>query len=400
MHFYVGTHHRYKTWVVIGVFYPGTRFGGRKLKVWTSEHDTMRQKLLTDRGYSKGKQPEFQRRRPVSQPVPDVPLAEGYTVRPLGDIEEMPARSFVSWKAFHPDESNDQYEGWEWYHNIQRAPLYRRDLDIVAVAPNGEFASFCTIWFDDVTRTAAFEPVGTAPAHQKRGLGKAVMYEGLRRLKRLGATLAYVGSYTPGAHALYASVGFTEYVGHPVYQRPPQAGGIPRKFSGTKPANHRLSDIPNFGHDWAGKRGSPARGLSQGSYLMNKLRLLVIVSSIIMLIPLSSSATTIFEAAEQGDLAQVQALLQEDPQLLNAVDDGGYTPLHEAAYNGQIEILDYLIAKGANLNATSASGSTPLHGAAFHGYVKAAERLIEEGAAIEVRNAGGFTPFLGACAGG
>jgi len=133
---------------------------------------------------------------------------------------------------------------------------------------------------------------------------------------------------------------------------------------------------------------------------MNKLRLLVIVSSIIMLIPLSSSATTIFEAAEQGDLAQVQALLQEDPQLLNAVDDGGYTPLHEAAYNGQIEILDYLIAKGANLNATSASGSTPLHGAAFHGYVKAAERLIEEGAAIEVRNAGGFTPFLGACAGG
>jgi len=87
----------------------------------------------------------------------------------------------------------------------------RRDLDIVAVAPKGEFASFCTIWFDDVTRTAAFEPVGTAPAHQKRGLGKAVMCEGLRRLQRLGATLAYVGSYTPGAHALYESVGFTEY---------------------------------------------------------------------------------------------------------------------------------------------------------------------------------------------
>ena len=27
----------------------------------------------------------------------------------------------------------------------------------------------------------------------------------------MGATLAYVGSYTPPAHALYASVGFTEY---------------------------------------------------------------------------------------------------------------------------------------------------------------------------------------------
>ncbi len=69
----------------------------------------------------------------------------------------------------------------------------------------------CTVWFDDVTRTGDFEPVGTAPAHQRRGLGKAVMCEGLRRLKRMGATLAFVGSYTPPAHALYASVGFTEY---------------------------------------------------------------------------------------------------------------------------------------------------------------------------------------------
>ncbi|HEX6386119.1 MAG TPA: GNAT family N-acetyltransferase [Anaerolineae bacterium] len=49
------------------------------------------------------------------------------------------------------------------------------------------------------------------PAHQRRGLGKAVMAEGLRRAKRLGATMAYVGSYSPAAHALYASVGFTEY---------------------------------------------------------------------------------------------------------------------------------------------------------------------------------------------
>ncbi len=71
-----------------------------------------------------------------------------------------------------------------------------------AVAPNGEYAAFCTIWFDDVTRSAYFEPVGTAPQHQRRGLGKAVMCEGLRRLKRMGATLALVGSYMPPAHAL------------------------------------------------------------------------------------------------------------------------------------------------------------------------------------------------------
>ena len=184
---------------------------GRKLRVWANADDNLRQEILTRRGYTKSDWPEYQRRRPMSVPIPDVPVTEGYTVRALGDVQELPARSFVSWKAFHPDEPNDRYEGWDWYPNVQRAPLYRRDLDIVAVAPNGEFASFCTVWFDDVTRSGAFEPVGTAPVHQRRGLGKAVMCEGLRRLKRMGATMAYVGSYSVEAHALYASVGFTEY---------------------------------------------------------------------------------------------------------------------------------------------------------------------------------------------
>ena len=189
--------------------------GRRRLRVWAPEQDKLRQQILSQRGYAKSSGPAYQRRRPVAgegvQSLPSAPLPAGYTVRALGDVEEHPARSWVSWRAFHPHEPADRYEGWDWYGNIQRAPLYRRDLDIVAVAPSGEIASFCTVWFDDVTRTGAFEPVGTAPAHQRRGLGKAVMCEGLRRLARMGATMAYVGSYGPAAHALYASVGFLDY---------------------------------------------------------------------------------------------------------------------------------------------------------------------------------------------
>lgn len=187
------------------------REGARKLQVWADEHDGMRHAVLKQRGYTRGNGPEYQRRRTLQAPIPDAPAAAGYTIRALGDVEEHPARSLVSWKAFHPNEPDDKYEGWEWYRNVQRAPLYRRDLDLVAVTPNGEIASFCTIWFDDVTRTGTFEPVGTAPAHQRRGLSKALMCEGLRRLRRFGATMAHVGSYSPEAHAAYASVGFTEY---------------------------------------------------------------------------------------------------------------------------------------------------------------------------------------------
>lgn len=39
----------------------------------------------------------------------------------------------------------------------------------------------------------------------------AVMSEGLRRARELGATLAAVSSYSDGAHALHASMGFTGF---------------------------------------------------------------------------------------------------------------------------------------------------------------------------------------------
>jgi mycothiol synthase len=185
--------------------------GRRRLRVWAHERDALRQDVLAGRGYTKSDWPEYQRRRPLSVPVPAAPVPGGYTVRALGGSEEHTARRLVSWRAFHPDEPDERSGGGDWYRNIQRAPFYRRDLDLVVVAPGGEFASFCTVWFDDVTRTGAFEPVGTAPEYQRCGLGKAVMCEGLRRLRWMGATMAYVGSYGMPAHALYASAGFTEY---------------------------------------------------------------------------------------------------------------------------------------------------------------------------------------------
>ena len=186
--------------------------GKQELIAWVNAEDTLHKNVLTRRGYVRSKfKAEHMRRRSFTQPVPDTVSPNGYTVRALGDESELPARSWLSWKAFHPDEPDEKYEGWTWYKNVQRVPLYRRDLDIVAVAKDGELAAFCTVWFDDITRTAVFEPVGTHPEHQKHGLGKAVMSEGLRRAQKLGATLATVSSYSDGAHALYASMGFTEF---------------------------------------------------------------------------------------------------------------------------------------------------------------------------------------------
>lgn len=183
--------------------------GTRRLYVWAPAADALRQDILARRGYAKQGDPEHQWRRQLDTPIPEVPLAPGYTIRSLGDGLELLERCYASGLGFHEGDIKIAVENRDdptWYRNIQTAPLYRRDLDLVAVAPDGAIASFCTIWFDDVTRSAYYEPVATVPAHQRRGLSRALLTEGLRRLRRMGALVAGVGGYSVEANALYRSV--------------------------------------------------------------------------------------------------------------------------------------------------------------------------------------------------
>jgi hypothetical protein len=63
--------------------------GSQKLCVWASEHDALRQNILTRHGYTKKEWPEHQWRRRLDIPIPDVPIASGYTIRSLGDGLEL-----------------------------------------------------------------------------------------------------------------------------------------------------------------------------------------------------------------------------------------------------------------------------------------------------------------------
>ncbi len=182
--------------------------GGQVLWVWADAGDALRQEILIRRGYTLIREAEeHQWRRDLTLPIPDNPVQEGYMIRSLGDDSELPSRSWASWRAFHPDKPDSDYDpDWSWYLNIQTAPLYRRDLDLVAIASGGEVVAFTTIWYDDVTRCGYFEPVGTMPEHQRRGLGRALLCEGMHRLKKMGATQAMIGGCEPPANALYQSV--------------------------------------------------------------------------------------------------------------------------------------------------------------------------------------------------
>jgi mycothiol synthase len=183
--------------------------GLRQLCVWAPARDLLRQGILATRGYAKDQPAEHQWRRQLDGALPTAPVAPGYAIRSLGDRLELLERCYASGLGFHDGDIQTAVENRAdptWYRNIQTAPLYRRDLDLVAIAPDGAIAAFCTVWFDDVTRSGYFEPVATVPAHQRRGLARALLAEGLRRLQHMGATVALVSGFSPAANALYRSV--------------------------------------------------------------------------------------------------------------------------------------------------------------------------------------------------
>ena len=185
--------------------------GGSRLRIVLDRGD-LAAAVLARRGYlhlPDGAGVETQHRRELRRALPRVPAIPGYEIRPMRDGLEMLERCYASGLAFHGDDvavARANRDDPAWYRHIQAAPLYRRDLDIVAVAADGSVAAFCTAWFDDVTRTGYLEPIATVAAHRRRGLARAVMLEALHRLRRMGCLVAFVGGYSTEANALYAAV--------------------------------------------------------------------------------------------------------------------------------------------------------------------------------------------------
>ncbi len=130
------------------------------------------------------------------------------------------------------------------------------------------------------------------------------------------------------------------------------------------------------------------------------MRIFLVFTVIILLVAGPVLAAEIHNAATEGNLETVKALLSSDPTLIEARLEDGKTVLHAAAYAGHNEIVRYLLENGAGINTASNANSIALHGAAYHGHPETVKLLIESGSEVNQANIYGYTPVLSAAAGG
>ena len=115
----------------------------------------------------------------------------------------------------------------------------------------------------------------------------------------------------------------------------------------------------------------------------------------------SVGVTPLHSAAYHGQLQMVQALVLECQADVNVRNDYGQTPLHDLSNDfdsdrnvSQLrEVSQFLIEHGADVNARSSDLSTPLHTAARCGRIEVVRLLLEYGANVDAEDRRGKNPF-------
>ena len=184
--------------------------GGRRyVNVFVNDFDTEFESIVESRGYHivdgvSDCWSIFE----IPHPFLPISLPDGFRLQSLEDDNDRWKLSRVIHRGFnHPGEPPEDWLAQRV--KMQSAPNYRKNLNIVTVAPNRDYASYCGMWHDKANRVAYVEPVCTDPDYRRIGAGTAAVLEGIRRCGEEGATVAFVGSEQP----FYLSMGFRKLFG-------------------------------------------------------------------------------------------------------------------------------------------------------------------------------------------
>lgn len=177
----------------------------KQLKIETTEHNPFLEKLLASQGYKKELGYYTFREKDLSTRQNElVILPPGFTIQHIKTAEDLQKFHRGTDLVFNFPDNPDVYQ------ILREAPSFVPELDLIVLSPEGEIASFGSVWFDRILGLAEFEPVGTVAEFRKMGLGSAVISEACNRLRRLGCQKVTVMSWSEsiGANRLYERAGF------------------------------------------------------------------------------------------------------------------------------------------------------------------------------------------------
>ncbi|XP_043920525.1 ankyrin repeat and SAM domain-containing protein 6 [Protopterus annectens] len=102
----------------------------------------------------------------------------------------------------------------------------------------------------------------------------------------------------------------------------------------------------------------------------------------------------IFQALKLGNSKLVREILDEDASQVNTVNGDGASPLMIAAVTGQLELVQLLVNRNADIDKQdSVHGWTALMQATYHGNKEVVKYLLHQGANVNLRAKNGYTAF-------
>ncbi|XP_035024600.1 kinase D-interacting substrate of 220 kDa B isoform X3 [Hippoglossus stenolepis] len=107
----------------------------------------------------------------------------------------------------------------------------------------------------------------------------------------------------------------------------------------------------------------------------------------------SLAVQTLFSYVEEENLAAIKSHLDKFKDV-DSRSDNGQTPLMVSAEQGNLEIVQELIRRGANVNLDDVDCWTALISAAKEGHIEVVRELLENNANLEHRDMGGWTALM------
>lgn len=101
----------------------------------------------------------------------------------------------------------------------------------------------------------------------------------------------------------------------------------------------------------------------------------------------------IFDVARKGTVEEIKIIMEQNPEVINSVNEEGYSPLILACYKGNLAVASFFIHNVKDINGNSTMG-TPLMAAVVKRNSEIVKLLLENKANPNITDVNGTTALM------